>query len=96
MRRMKRKHIAADMIRNFMCEGILSESNFQKLISSVKSYRYSVIECQAIVRGYTNVRSARLFILSLYWDKMMPQWWASRKKDSKKKEKKSIMIQIRE
>jgi hypothetical protein len=88
-----------------MCDGKQAENRMMTLMSSVQSYRNAVIECQKIARSYLAVRNARTLCLSRYWDKIIPIWWAARKKDSKKKErtkslslatKQNIMIQIKE
>jgi hypothetical protein len=99
---MKARNAAADILRVFLLDTVFAETRITTLMTSVKTYRYSVMECQSIARSFLAIRSARILCLSRYWDSLATEWWVGRQKATKKKEKKAsqqpptVMIKIKE
>ena len=64
-------------------------------------FRYEVLRAQAISREFLDAKKARLELLVLYWDKIIPQWWQSRKepvhevKKPKEKKGKSKIVEVK-
>jgi hypothetical protein len=74
-KRDKKKHEAADIIRDFFHE----VHDVSKLWKVIKKFRQSVSLAQRVMRKFIQVYFAQVELVLLQWNNVEPVWWGQRK-----------------